>query len=87
MAYRVNLTERVLRELDDIYAMIHAAESAGAARWFSRLEDTIESLSQAPRMGKVTHEDAAVREIIYGSKPPFTASSMKSTTTRNVSIS
>jgi len=37
MLYRVNLTERVLRELDDIYAEIHAAHSAGAARWFSNL--------------------------------------------------
>ena len=37
MLYRVNLTERVLRELDDIYAEIHAAPPAGAARWFSNL--------------------------------------------------
>ena len=69
MLYRVNLTERVLRELDDIYAEIHAAHSAGAARWFSRLEDTITLLSDNPRMGKPTREDKSVREIIYGNKP------------------
>jgi len=69
MAYLVNLTERVLRELDDIYAAIHAAESAGAARWFSRLEDTINLLGATPRMGKVTREDQSVREIIYGNRP------------------
>jgi toxin ParE1/3/4 len=70
MAYSVNLTERVLRELD-IYATIHADESAGAARWFSRLEDTISLLSASPRMGKVTREDKFVHEIIYGNKPHF----------------
>ena len=69
MPYRVNLTARVLRELDDIYAEIHVAESSGAARWFSRLEDTIKLLSASPRMGKVTREDKSVREIIYGNKP------------------
>ena len=69
MAYLVNLTERVLRELDDIYTHIHVAESAGAARWFSRLEDTIKLLGDAPHMGKITREDKSVREIIYGNKP------------------
>jgi len=69
MPYRVNLTERVLRELDDIYAEIHVEKSAGAARWFSSLEDTIKLLSGSPRMGKPTREDKSVREIIYGNKP------------------
>ena len=69
MAYLVSLTERVLRELDEIYATINAAESAGAARWFTRLEDTIMLLARAPRMGKVTRQDKTVREIVYGNKP------------------
>lgn len=51
MVYRVNLTERVLRELDDIHAEINVPGSAGTALWFARLEDTIQLLSSAPRMG------------------------------------
>jgi len=54
MPYRVNLTARVLRELDDIYAEIHVDESSGAARWFSRLEDTIK-LAGGPIMGCPVH--------------------------------
>jgi plasmid stabilization system protein ParE len=69
MAYRVNLTVRVLRELDEIYNEINVAGSAGAARWFSRMEDTIQLLASSPRMGKPAREAAGVREIIYGKKP------------------
>jgi plasmid stabilization system protein ParE len=69
MAYRVNLTDRVLRELDDIHAEINVVGSAGAARWFSRMEDTIQLLASSPRMGKPAREASGVREIIYGKKP------------------
>ncbi|MDQ2926454.1 MAG: type II toxin-antitoxin system RelE/ParE family toxin, partial [Acidobacteriota bacterium] len=69
MAYRVNLTDRANRDLDNLYGFIDATESVAAARWFSRLEDMIDSLATAPRMGKVTHEDKDVREVIYGNKP------------------
>lgn len=71
MAWTVELTARVLRELDRLYLHISATESAGAARWFAELEDTIGLLASSPRMGKPTREDPAVREIIYGNKPHF----------------
>ncbi len=71
MAYRVSLSERVLRELDDIYGEIGVTESAGAARWFTRLQDTIQLLAAAPRMGKPARDAKGVREIIYGKKPHF----------------
>ena len=71
MAYRVSLTERVLRELDAIYDEINVVSSAGAAHWFSHLEDTIQLLASSPRMGKPTREVPSVREIIYGKKPHF----------------
>lgn len=71
MAWHVELTARVLRELDILYGAINASDSAGAARWFARLEDTIALLATSPRMGKPTREDASVREIIYGNKPHF----------------
>ena len=69
MAYRVSLTDRVLRELDEIHAEINVVGSAGASRWFSRLEDTIQLLASSPRMGKPARESPGIREIIYGNKP------------------
>jgi plasmid stabilization system protein ParE len=71
MAYRVSLSQRVLRELDDIYGEIGVDLSSGAARWFSRLQDTIQLLSAAPRMGKPARDVTGTREIIYGKKPHF----------------
>jgi plasmid stabilization system protein ParE len=69
MAYRVSLTNRVLRELDEIHSEINVVGSAGAARWFARMEDTIQLLASSPRMGKPAREVPGVREIIYGKKP------------------
>ncbi|HZL25815.1 MAG TPA: type II toxin-antitoxin system RelE/ParE family toxin [Acidobacteriaceae bacterium] len=69
MVYLVNLTDRAARDLDIIYGFINVPGSAGAARWFSRLQSTISLLAAAPHMGKVTREDKAVREVIYGKKP------------------
>ncbi len=71
MAYRVNLTDRASRDFDDLYDFINASESVAAARRFSRLEDMIDSLATAPRMGKGAREDKDVREVIYGNKPHF----------------
>ncbi len=69
MAYRVSLTERVLRELDVIHSEINVVDSSGAARWFSRMEDAIQLLAASPRMGKPVRKASGVREIIYGKKP------------------
>ena len=69
MAYRVNLTARAERDLESIFGYINAVHSAAALRWFLRLQKTILSLADAPRLGKVTREDATAREVIYGRKP------------------
>lgn len=71
MAWRVELTTRVLRELDTLYYAINTPESAGAERWFAGLEDTIALLASSPRMGKPTREDPTARELIYGNTPHF----------------
>lgn len=69
MPYRVSFTRRAARDLDNLYAYIHAQDSAGAERWFQRLEELIRSLTSAPRMGTVTPEDSSHRQLVYGNKP------------------
>lgn len=69
MAYHVSFTLRARRDLEQLYETINAPESIAAVRWFSRLEETIAMLSTAPQMGTITHEDNAVRQIVYGNKP------------------
>ncbi len=69
MPYRVSFTKRAARDLDSLYGYIHAQDSAGAERWFRRLEELIRSLTSAPRMGTVTPEDSSHRQLVYGNKP------------------
>jgi toxin ParE1/3/4 len=69
MPYSVSFTKRAARDLDSLYAYIHAEDSAGAERWFRRLEELILSMTSAPRMGAVTPENPSHRQLIYGNKP------------------
>jgi plasmid stabilization system protein ParE len=39
MPYSVSFTRRAARDLDHLYGYIHAEDSAGAERWFRRLEE------------------------------------------------
>jgi toxin ParE1/3/4 len=71
MPYRVSFTRRAVRDLDSLFAYIHAVDSAAAERWFGRLEELIGSLKSAPRMGSVTPESPSHRQLIYGNKPHF----------------
>ena len=71
MPYSVSFTRRAVRDLDSLYAYIHAEDSAAAERWFGRLEELIGSLKSAPRMGSVTPENPSHRQLIYGNKPHF----------------
>lgn len=69
MAFRVELTRRALRDLTDLYETIRAGQSPPAARWFNDLERTILGLEDMPHMGMPTHEDTAIRQLIFGNKP------------------
>lgn len=68
MAYRVELTDRALRDLSIIYGRI-GAESEQAARWFDRLEKAIFSLEKYPNRAPLTPEDPTARHLLYGRKP------------------
>lgn len=68
MPYRVEITERALRDLSLLYTQINAASSMQAARWFNRLENAILSLEQFPMRGTRTPEDARLRQLLHGRK-------------------
>jgi plasmid stabilization system protein ParE len=69
MAYRVEVTDRALRDLAIIYGRIGAQSSEQAARWFDRLEKAIFSLEQYPNRAALAPEDPTVRHLLYGRKP------------------
>jgi len=69
MAYRVEMTDRALRDLTIIYGRIGAQSSAQAARWFDRLEKAILSLEKYPNRAPLTPEDPTVRHLLCGRKP------------------
>ena len=69
MAYRVELTERALRDLSIIYERIRAESSEQAARWFDRFEKAISSLEKYPNRAPLTPEDPTARHLLYGRRP------------------
>jgi toxin ParE1/3/4 len=66
MAYRVELTERAVRDLERIYRTIEAEDAAQAAAWFNGLEKAILSLDEHPARGAVISEDARLRHLLSG---------------------
>jgi toxin ParE1/3/4 len=73
MAYRVELTVRAHRDLDDLYCWIHAAESIAAARWYNGLEQAVYRLEELPRRCPLAPESRKtgrqLRNLLYGNKP------------------
>jgi toxin ParE1/3/4 len=73
MAYRVELTMRAERELEDLYDRISAEDSADAANWFNGLQDAIFSLERLPRRCPIAPEGKiwgrTLRHLTYGAKP------------------
>jgi len=69
MAYRVDLTERAVRDLRRIYHTIDADVSAQARAWFKELERVVLSLDEHPARGAVIPEDGSLHHLLYGRKP------------------
>ncbi len=69
MAYRVEITDRALRDLAGIYKRIEAEIRARAARWFDGMEKAINGLEEHPNRAPVTPENRALRHLLYGKKP------------------
>ena len=69
MAYRVEITDRALRDLALINQRIEAETGARAARWFAGLEAAIIGLEKRPHRAPVTPEDGTLRHLLYGKRP------------------
>jgi plasmid stabilization system protein ParE len=68
MAYRVELTERAVRDLRRIYVTINAPDQQPARDWFDGLEHTVFSLADYPARGAPIPEDGSLRHLLYGRK-------------------
>jgi len=69
MAYRVEITDRALRDLASIYKRIEARITARAARWFDGMEKAINSLERHPQRAPLTPDDRTLRHLLYGKRP------------------
>ncbi len=69
MQYRVNLTARTTKDLDNIYQFIQADQSEQAAAWFNGLHQAVRSLDSLPHRAPAIPENSALRHLLYGGKP------------------
>jgi len=69
MAYRVNLTARAGRDLEQLFEDIHARDSRAALAWYEGLKEAILSLQGHPQRCPVAPEDKRLRHLLYGHKP------------------
>ena len=73
MPYRVELTDRAARDLEDIYQFVHVSSSASAAEWFNGLERAVQSLGRfpkrCPRAPEARKFRRLLRHLLYGKKP------------------
>ena len=73
MTYRVELTDRAVRDLEILYLEKNAQGSQAAARWFNRLEKAVCGLEQRPHRCPAAPESRTMkrelRHLLYGNKP------------------
>lgn len=73
MEYDVDLTDRAVRDLEQLFLEKNAFESVGAARWFNGLERAVYSLQELPRRGVAAPEarrfGRPLLQLLYGKKP------------------
>ena len=73
MTYRVELTDRAVRDLEILYLEKNVEGSQAAARWFNRLEKAVCGLERHPHRCPAAPESRTikreVRHLLYGNKP------------------
>jgi toxin ParE1/3/4 len=73
MTYRVELTDRAVRDLEILYLAKNAEESRTAARWFNGLEKAVCGLERHPYRCPAAPEfrrmKRQLRHVLYGKKP------------------
>jgi toxin ParE1/3/4 len=67
--YRVRITSRAARDLEQLYDSIAAATIQKAFEWFNDLVEMIDSLDRFPERGAVTPESKLERHLLFGIKP------------------
>jgi plasmid stabilization system protein ParE len=70
MAYRVELSQRTQRDIEEAFAYIHADSPANAVTWRRRLEQKIDLLEKIPEAFGFAPENQAaradVRQHLFG---------------------
>jgi plasmid stabilization system protein ParE len=73
MPYRVEFSDRALRDIELLYLEKNAAESNAAARWYNRLEQALLALESHPSRCSVASESRkckrTLRNLLHGRKP------------------
>jgi toxin ParE1/3/4 len=69
MVFRVELTTRAKRDLEEIAAYVEVEFFAAAATWFDGLYATLRSLERLPKRAMVLLMKPTVHQILYGNKP------------------
>lgn len=73
MAYRVELANRAVRDLELLYVEKKAAESQAAARWYNGLQKIVYALGTYPYRCPVAPEALKMKRklwhLLYGRKP------------------
>lgn len=69
MVYRVNITPRAERDLEELYHAIAAGHSGAALTWYRGFKRAILSLEEYPNRCPVAPESARLRHLLFGRKP------------------
>ncbi len=70
MAYRVELSRRAQRDLDDLLERVTVDDSTAGTAWLTRLKDALDSLGEFPRRCPLAAEARSfglqLRHLIFG---------------------
>ena len=73
MTYRVELADRVVRDLELLYLEKNAVDSPSAARWYNRLEEAVSALGRYPKRCPTAPESRKMKRklwhLLYGKRP------------------
>lgn len=69
MRYHVRLSQRALRDIEAIYDLIRAQESARAFEWFHALLKTVYSLERFPERGTPSPDNPKLYNLFFSKKP------------------
>ena len=69
MAYRVSITARAERDLEELYEAIRGEHSGLARKWYKGLRRAILSLERSPKRCPITRERRELRHLLYGRRP------------------